>query len=164
DVVVLSHGFWMSRYGGDTNVIGRTLQLDRVSSTIVGVMPAGFECPLLWGRVDLWRPMGFPPGMRQDVNRGNAWFEIAARLKPGGSLRAARAQMGAIAAQSARDHPERNARTGLRVVPLHASRGTETNRRVTWMTMGLALCVLLIACANLANLQFARFAGRAREL
>jgi putative ABC transport system permease protein len=162
-VAMLSHGFWMNHFGGDPNVIGRTLQLNRASVTIIGVMPAGFDYPLLWGRVDLWRPIGFPPGMRQDVNRGNAWFQIAARLKPGVSLAQARAEMKAVAARSARDHPEKNAQTGLRVLPLGASSGDETSRRVTWMTMGLAAFVLLIACANLANLQFARAAGRAHE-
>lgn len=162
-VVVLSHGFWLNHFRGDPNVIGRTLQLNRGSVNIIGVMPAGFDYPLLWGRVDLWQPMGFPPGMRQDSNRGNAFFQIAARLKFGVSLPQARAEMRTIAARLARDHPDKNAQTSLRLVPLQASSSDETSRRVTWMTMGLAAFVLLIACANLANLQFARGAGRAHE-
>jgi len=162
NVVVLSHSFWMRRFAGDTNIIGRTLRLDGESVTVIGVMPASFEHPLLWGILDACRPAAFTPEQRQ--NRGNNWLNALARLKPGVPLGQAQAEMSAIARRLAQAYPDNNAQDNVRLVPLRKSGLGDTDRHLTWLTMGLAGFVLLIACANLANLQLVRTASRAREL
>jgi putative ABC transport system permease protein len=159
-VVVLSDRFWMSRFGGDPNILGRTLQLDGESVKVIGVMPPGFDHPLLWGAVDLWRPQAFNAEGRR--NRDNNWLRAFARLKPGVSLAQAEQAMKAIAANIAKEHSQ-NTNESLRLEPLQRSMSDEIGRKVMWFTFGLAGFVLLIACANLANLQLARTAARARE-
>lgn len=161
-VVVLNHGFWLRRFAGDTNIVGRSLRLDGESVTVIGVMPAGFHDPMLWGPVDVWRPLAFTDEQRG--SRGNNWLASIARLKPGVSLAQARAEMDGLAARLEKAYPANNSQIGLRLLPLAQSAMDETGRRIVWMTMGLAVFVLLIACANLANLQFARTVGQAREL
>jgi len=161
-VVVLSHSFWMRHFAGDTNVIGHTLRLDGESVTVIGVLPASFEHPLLWGILDACRPAAFTPAQRQ--NRGNNWLNALARLKPGVPLGRAQAEMSAIATRLAQAYPDSNAKDNVRLVPLKESEMGDTDRHLTWLTMGLAGFVLLIACANLANLQLVRAATRAREL
>ncbi len=162
NVVVLSHSFWMRRFAGDTNIIGRKLRLDGESVTVIGVMPASFEHPLLWGILDACRPAAFTPEQRQ--NRGNNWLNALARLNPGVPLVKAQAEMSAIAGRLAKAYPDNNAQDNVRLVPLRKSELGDTDRHLTWLTMGLAGFVLLIACANLANLQLVRTASRAREL
>jgi predicted permease len=162
NVVVLSHSFWMRRFAGDTNIIGRMLRLDGESVTVIGVMPASFEHPLLWGILDACRPAAFTPEQRQ--NRGNNWLNALARLKPGVPLGQAQAEMSAIAKRLAQAYPDNNAQDNVRLVPLRKSELGDTDRHLTWLTMGLAGFVLLIACANLANPQLVRAAARAREL
>ncbi len=162
NVVVLSQSFWMRRFASDTNIIGRTLRLDGESVTVIGVMPASFEHPLLWGILDACRPAAFTPEQRQ--NRGNNWLNALARLKPGVPLGQAQAEMSAIARRLAQAYPDNNAQDNVRLVPLRKSERGDTDRHLTWLTMGLAGFVLLIACANLANLQLVRTASRAREL
>src|SRR2546426_354343 len=162
NVVVLSQSFWMRRFASDTNIIGRTLRLDGESVTVIGVMPASFEHPLLWGILDACRPAAFTPEQRQ--NRGNNWLNALARLKPGVPLGQAQAEMSAIARRLAQAYPDNNAQDNVRLVPLRKSELGDTDHHLTWLTMGLAGFVLLIACANLANLQLVRTASRAREL
>jgi predicted permease len=161
-VAVLSHGFWQRRFASDTNIIGRTLRLDGESVTVIGVMPAKFEFPLLWGPVDAWRPLAFTAEQRQD--RGNNWLNALARLKPGVELPQAQAEMTALAGRLAEAYPQSNAHNSLRLVPLRRSASSESDRRLSWLTLGLTGFVLLIACVNLANLQLARATLRAREL
>ncbi len=162
NVVVLNYGFWQHRFAGDTNIIGRTLRLDGELVTVLGVMPAQFHDPLIWGPVDVWRPLAFTTEQRQ--NRGNNWLQSVARLRPGVTLAQAQAEMTTIAARLAKEYPDNNTDIGLRLQPLAESGTDATGHRVIWMTMGLTGFVLLIACANLANLQFARTARRSREL
>jgi len=160
NVLVLSHGYWESRFGRDPDVVGRTLKLNGTSVTIIGVMPRGFEDPLLWGPISAWRPIAFAPTTR--ANRGNHSLTVVARLKPGVSLQQAGKNLGMLGGRLATAHPDANAKAGLRVALL--SRGSQVDDgQITLFVCGLALFVLLIACANLANLQFARTAGRARE-
>ena len=159
-VIVLSDSFWMRRFAGETNIIGRTVRLDGQSVTVIGVMPPGFEHPLLWGNVELWRPMAFNQQQRQD--RGNNGLQAFGRLKPGVSLAKADAEMKAIAARMGKEHPF-NALDSLRLEPLQRQVTDEIGRKVSWFTFGLAGFVLLIACANLGNLQLVRTAARARE-
>ena len=158
-VVVLSHDFWGNRFAGASNIVGRTLRLDGESVTVIGVMPAGFDHPPLWGKVDAWRPIAFTGDQRQErkVNSVRAF----ARLKPGVSQAQAQAEMSAIAARLAQEHSDHN--TGVRVVPLKGSTTGDVGRNIAQFALGLSGFVLLIACVNLANLQMARIAGRARE-
>ncbi len=160
-VVVLSDTLWRRRFAADPAVIGRDLRIDGERVTVVGVMPASFEDRQLWGAVEAWRPMAFDAETRQ--NRGGNWLAIVGRLQPGTTVAAAQAGMGAIAARLARDFPGPNGESGVAVLPLAATGTEPTIRLLSWFTMGLAACVLLIACANLANLQLARNVGRARD-
>src|SRR6266511_3029173 len=159
-VVVLSDRFWMRHFGGDPNVIGRTLRLDGQDVKIIGVMPPGFDNPLLWGAVDIWRPLAFNAEERR--NRDSNWLRTFARLKPGVSLAQADQAMKALAAAITKETSQ-NQNESLRLEPLFLSMSSEINRKVMWFTLGLAGFVLLIGCANLANLQLARTAARARE-
>ncbi|HSE97208.1 MAG TPA: ABC transporter permease, partial [Blastocatellia bacterium] len=103
-VTVLSHSFWMSRFGGDPNILDRTMRLDGLDVKVIGVMPAGFEHPLLWGAVDLWRPLAFTAEQR--TNRGNNWLRSLGRLKPGVSIEQAEEAMVVLAANLSSEHPE----------------------------------------------------------
>jgi predicted permease len=159
-VVVLSDRLWVRRFGGDTNVLGRTLRLDGQIVTVIGVMPAGFEHPLLWGTVDLWRPMAFNAEQRR--SRGNNYLQLMGRLKPGMGVKHGDVEMKALAARLGKQYPEQ-ALDSLRLEPMQRMMSDDIGRRVSWFVFGLAGFVLLIACANLANLQLVRTAARARE-
>jgi predicted permease len=162
NVVILNHGFWLRHFAADTNILGRTLRLDGESVTVIGVMPASFQESRQWGSVDVLRPIAFTDDERQ--NRGGNYLDVVARLKPGLSLAQARAGIEALAARMRQDHPDNNSDVGLRAVPLAQAQMDPRGKIMLWLIMGLAGFVLLIACANLANLQFARTALRAREL
>jgi putative ABC transport system permease protein len=159
-VVVLSDRFWQRRFGGDPNIVGRKLRLDGESVEVVGVMPPGFDHPLLWGTVDVWRPIAFAADQRQ--NRGSNFLRAFARLKPGVTEAQAEEAMVALFAGIAKENSS-NQNESIRLEPLHRSMSDEIGRKVMWFTFGLAGFVLLIACANLANLQLVRTAARARE-
>ena len=160
-VVVINHELWVGRFAADPKIIGRTLRLNGEIVTIVGVMPAGFVYPFLWGPVDAWRPIAFTAGQRQ--SRGDNWLQVIARLKPGVSVAQADAEMRGLAARLDREYPQDNGQDGLRVVDLQWSCMDELGHTVSRFTMGLGIVVLLIASANLANLQLARAATRSRE-
>jgi predicted permease len=159
-VVVISDRFWQRRFGGDPNILNRTLQLDGESVKVIGVMPPGFEHPLLWGTVDVWRPIAFAPDQRQ--NRGNNFLRAFARLKPGVSPEQAQGAMVTLFDNIAKENSS-NQSESIRLEPLARSTSDDIGRKVMWFTFGLAGFVLLIACANLANLQLVRTAARARE-
>ncbi len=160
-VVVLSDATWRERFGADPAIIGRTVRLDSEPVTVIGVMPPGFDDPLVWGKLAVWRPMAFDQGSRE--NRGGNWLSMIGRLQPGVTAAAAQAELGAICANLAAAYPGTNARTGMTVMPFLRSVQDNTGRTVALFAMGLAGCVLLIACANLANLLFARNVARHRE-
>jgi putative ABC transport system permease protein len=161
NVIVLSDRLWTRRFGSDPTVVGRSIQLDGKTVEIVGVMPPGFEHPILWGPVDIWQPLAFTPERKS--NRGNNYLSSFARLKPGVSIKQAEQNMVALAANLARQNPL-NEGESLRLEPLQRSMSDSIGRTVMWFTFGLAGFVLLIACANLANLQLVRTAAHAREL
>lgn len=160
NVVILSHGFWLRRFAGDPNILGRLLRLDGEPVMVIGVMSAWFHDRRVGGAVDVWRPLVFTDTQRQ--KRDDNWLLSIARLKPGVSLTQAQAEMDSLATKLSQAYPESNSEVGLRLVPL-AESGNENGRRVIWLTMSLAGFVLLIACANLSNLQLARMTMRARE-
>ena len=159
-VVVLSDRFWGRRFGSDPGVLGLTIRLEGESVRVIGVMPPEFEHPLLWGSVDVWRPLAFTPEQRG--NRGNNYLAAFARLKPGVSLAQAQDAMVALAADLS-NQTSSNQDESLRLEPLQAVASDDIARTVMWFTFGLAAFVLLIGCANLANLELVRTTTRARE-
>jgi putative ABC transport system permease protein len=161
NVIVLSDRLWTRRFGSDPSVIGRKIQLDGKTVEIVGVMPPGFEHPLLWGPMDIWQPLTFAP--ERKTNRGNNYLSEFGRLKPGVSIQQAEQSMVALAANIGKQNSS-NEGESVRLEPLQRSTSDSIGRTVMWFTFGLAGFVLLIACANLANLQLVRTAARAREL
>lgn len=162
NVVILDHGFWQRRFAGDPNIVGRAVRLDGETVTVVGVMPEHFRDIMLAGPISLWRPMVF--NADQLNQRGNHFLKAIGRLHPGTSLAEAQAATDVTAAGLSRDYPDNNTALGLKLVPLSESTLPNEGRIVVWSLMALAGFVLLIACANLANLQFARTANRVREL
>jgi len=161
NVIVLTHLFWARRFGSDPNVVGRRIQLDGKTVEIVGVMPAGFEHPILWGPIEIWEPVTFTPELKSD--RGSSYLSAFGRLKPGVSIQQAQQNMVVLAANIARQNSI-NEGESIRLEPLQQTMSDSVHRTVMWFTFGLAGFVLLIACANLANLQLVRTAARAREL
>jgi predicted permease len=159
-VVVLSDQFWQRRFGGDPGILGRNVRLDGEDVKVIGVMPPGFDHPLLWGQVDLWRPLAFTPEQRR--TRNNNYLRVFARLKRGVSGPQAEQAMVKLAADLSRE-TSFNQDESLRLEPLQVVASNDTARNVMWLTFGLAAFVLLIACANLANLQLVRTAARTRE-
>src|ERR1700752_2584426 len=161
NVIVLSDRFWMRRFGSDPNVVGRKIQLDGKTVEIIGVMPPGFEHPILWGPIDIWQPLTFTPEGKG--NRGTNYLSSFGRLKPGVSIQQAEQSLVTLAANIGKQNSS-NVGESVRLEPLQRSMSDNIGRTVMWFTFGLAGFVLLIACANLANLQPVRTAGRAREL
>jgi len=160
NVAVLSDRFWRTRFGADPAIVGQMIQLDGQSVQVIGVMPPAFEHPLLWFTVDLWRPIAFTPEQRQ--NRGNNYLRAFARLKPGVRIDAAQQSMVTLATNLFQE-TKTNQNESLRLSPLQLSTSNTVTRSVMWFTFGLAGVVLLIACANLANLQLVRSVARTRE-
>ena len=157
-VVVLSHSLWQRQFGANPHVVGQKLQLERIDFQVVGVMPAGFQSPA--GEAELWLPIELTPNA---IDRGQTYLQAIARLKPGVRLEQAQADTTSVAAELARQFPASNRGRGIAVMPLlQATVGAA--RSTILIVFGAVLCVLLIACANVANLFLARAAGREREL
>jgi predicted permease len=161
NVIVLSDRFWTRRFASDPNVVGRKIQLDGKTVEVVGVMPPGFEHPLLWGPVDIWQPLTFAPDRK--TNRGNNFLSSVGRLKPGVSIKQAEQSMVTLADNIGKQNSS-NVGESVRLEPLQRSTSDSIGRTVMLFTFGLSAFVLLIACANLANLQLARITARSREL
>lgn len=155
-VVVLSHRLWQRRYGGDPEALGRALTLNGTTQTIIGVMPADFQ-PVDTGSPDLWTPSEPSP-----EGRGR-YLRVVGRLAPGVSVEQARAEMRTVADRLAVEVPEFNARWSADVVPLHEQETAEV-RTALLVLLGAVGLLLLIACANLANLLLGRAAQRRKEL
>src|SRR5262245_28479203 len=161
NVIVLTDRFWTRRFGNDPKIVGQKIQLDGKTVEIVGVMPPGFEHPILWGPVDIWQPLTFTPESKK--NRGTNYLSSFGRLKPGVTIKQAEQSMIALAANLGKENSS-NEGESLRLEPLQRSMSDDIGRTVMWFTFGLSGFVLLIACANLANLQLVRTAARSREL
>jgi predicted permease len=162
NVIVLSDRFWQSRFGGDPGVVGRNLQLDGKTVNVVGVMPPGFDHPILWGRVDFWQPLAFTAEQKKTTAN---YLQSFARLKPGVSIKQAEQSLVTLVANINKENsPSTQNPDSVRLEPLQRSISDDIGRKVMWFTFGLAGFVLLIACANIANLQLVRTASRSREL
>jgi len=159
--VILSYRFWQSEFGGDPAIVGRSLRFGDTPHTVIGVMPREFHFPA--SDVLFWTPTWFGEEDYADTQRTNNWLEAVGRLRPGVTLEQARAEMNVVAAQSEARYPIENKDTGASVVALGAEI-SDRSRMLLVTLLAAAACVLLIACANLANLLLARALGRRREL
>jgi putative ABC transport system permease protein len=157
--VVISYSLWQRRYSGDRNIIGRLIQLSDESYTVVGVMPGGFRFPSR--KTDFWIPAKFTPETL--ARRGSHFLTVVARLKPGVTWQRARADMDTIARRLQQDHPQTNERLGVVVIPLREEVAGDSRTGLIVLLSGAGF-VLLIACANVANLLLARASSRQREL
>ena len=164
-VVLISRQMWQQRFQGDASVLGQTLTLDGAPYTIVGVLPeAATAFPL--DRQQIWvpRPSEVPYLAPSQLQGGSYFFRPIARLKPGVSLEQARQAMDVITAGYRSAHPENlDARSAIELVPL-LDDAVGAQRESYLLLFGAVACVLLIACANIANLLLARFTGRQREI
>jgi len=158
-VVVLSDALWKRRFGGDPGVVGRTIRLDDADYVIVGVMPRRIEFPM---DSELWTPMALKPAERH--SRELTSLVAIGVLKPGRTPEHADAELGAISATLARQFPDTNRNRRFVSWNAHDFLIGPYTKQYNIMMFASVLFVLLIACANVANLQFARAIGRAREV
>ncbi|GEN11820.1 duplicated orphan permease [Myxococcus fulvus] len=176
--VVLSHGLWRRRFGGDPRILGRTVRLNDVSYEVVGVMPERFEWPTIVPThasasepPQLWVPAvhrdvpQLGPDTAQDTStrRDGNYLRVVGRLKPGVTREGAQQAVATIAERLAREYPETNAKSGIGLVPLREQLVGNV-QAVLWLLLAAVGLVLVIACANVANLFLSRASARRQEL
>jgi putative ABC transport system permease protein len=158
-VVVLSHAFWQRRFGSDAGIIGKPLTFNGESYTVIGVMPQRFDFPDR--KSEMWTPLALDTS--QPLNRGSHYLNVVGRLKEGVALAQAQAEMETIAARLEQQYPDKNTGHSVNIFPLYEEVVGQV-RPALWVLMGAVGFVLLIACANVANLSLARSATRNKEL
>jgi len=158
-VVVISHSFWQTQFGGEPSVLGRTLLLDGQPHTVIGILPKDSSFDRGWPQI--WRPLAFTAENR---TRNFHWFGSVARLKAGVTIEQARANMNAIGARIAQDYPDSNKGWGVTIDPFADAAVSKELKRSLYVLLAAVGMVLLIGCANLANLMLARGMARDREV
>jgi predicted permease len=159
-VVILGNGIWKNRYGSDPKVIGRTIKINELPVTVIGVMPEGFRFPI---SADLWIPVVHLAGLAEQ-KRDARNFEVFARLAPGVTEAQAQAELNTVAQRLAHDFPATNKDVKATVMTFNERYNGGQIRLIFLTLMGAVGFVLLIACANVANLLLARSANRSREI
>lgn len=161
-VVVLSHGLWQRRFGGDRGIIGREIELGG-KTTVIGIMPAGFEFPITDETQDFWEPIFASAFMSRDTDRANRFLQVVGRLKPGITVAQAKADLDLLSRQIEQQSPQSNTNVMFNAVSMHEDL-TRDYRTALFVMLGAVGLVLLIACANVANLLLARAAIRQKEV
>ena len=167
-VVVLSHGLWQRRFGGDPTIIRKSLTLDGEQFQVVGVMPATFSFPIAAFGPELWTSISIlrqskDGGQSMTEQRGNDFLQCIARLKPGGSANQAQANIDTIAAALRGQYPDSNTNVAVKVLPLVNAMVADAHTALL-MLCAMAGCVLLVACVNIASLLLARSLSRQKEI
>jgi len=157
-VAVVSHGFWQRRFAGDVGLLGKTVQMNGKKYTVVGIMPRGFDYPV---PMELWVPLGLSPAEKAD--RTKLSLESLARLKTGVSVARARSAVDSVSQRLRQEYPATNANRRTEVLQLRRELYLYT-LPLFLLLQAAAVFVLLLACANLANLLFARIFGRQKEI
>ncbi len=161
NVIVLSHRLWQRRFGGDPGLINQQITLDGQSYTVIGVMPKEFQFAPFWAtRAEMWAPLNLAPRIN---DRGGQSLRIFARLKPGVTREQAQAEIETIRQRLEQQYPESNKGLEVLVDPLHEKVVGKT-RPALLILLGAVCFVLLIACANVANLMMARATARQKEI
>jgi predicted permease len=163
-VALVGHGLWHRRFGGSPTLIGQTIQLNDGNYTVVGVMPEGFRG--ISDQAEIWLPMMMVSSIRYAgilQQRNQRWHSTVARLKPGVTSAQAQAEMDAIMLRLEQAYPNSNRSRGALVTPLHEQLFGSLQLTL-WILLGAVGCVLLVACANVANLQLQRAAERQPEM
>ncbi|HXI32429.1 MAG TPA: ABC transporter permease, partial [Vicinamibacterales bacterium] len=161
-VAILSRAFWQRQFGGSPSVIGRTIQLDAQPYTVVGVMPAEFDFPPS-GHVDVWTPLSFDPNDAHGRSRKARSLSVVGRLGDGVALEQAQREMTLVASRLATTYPDSNTGWGARVIAVQQQLVT-TVKPALLLISGAVGFLLLIVCANVANLILARVSSRRTEL
>ena len=160
-VAIVSYGLWRERLGGDPNLAGARLKLDGESYAVIGVMPDDFHFTLM-GRANIWVPLAFPDAERTDRSMG--WLRVVGRLKPGITVASAREAMNVIAANLEKAYPETNTNTGIQLLTLSQQIGRHVGNQGMYTGFVVGICILLIACSNVAGLYLARTLARRKEI
>ncbi len=162
-VLILSYGLWQSAFGGRENIVGSKVTMDGEAYDVVGVMPKDLRFPTVWGRnPQYWTPLTMD-APKWKTERSNHWFWVLARMKKGVTLNQAAAEMVTVSAQLAQQYPQTNTGVSARVKSLHEQL-TGNVSEVLWVLFAAVGFLLLIACANVANLLLTKSVGRQREI
>jgi putative ABC transport system permease protein len=157
--IILGHALWEQRYASDPHVVGKNIKVGGKSFTIVGVMAKGFDFPK---PAEAWIPLSFD--MKERLRRDSRWLFVLGRLKPGVPFALGAAEMQSIAERQTEAYPDTNKGFRLYPRPLQEFVTGDLTRQYTFLLLGAVGFVLLIACADVANVQFARVTGRQKEL